>query len=270
MNAVTEGNLDGLESIQKLTKDLKRSAVTLGRTEARFLVDAYYTMQKQRIRAGNQVGALAKSGEPHEIIDWFLAQNETLENQVKNALAAYAQGDPVGQWMLSVRGIGPVLSAGLLAHIDITKCPTVGHIWSFAGLDPTREWKKGEKRPWNGSLKTLSWKIGESFVKTKGHEEGYYGALYDQRKEYEQTKNAAGEYKEQAAEILKRTPSHKQAATYKDGKLPDGHIHARAKRYAVKQFYSDLHAFWYRHEFGTEPPLPYPIAILGHAHLRKP
>ena len=43
------------------------------------------------------------------------------------------------------RGIGPVIAAGLLANIDIKQAPTVGHIWRFAGLDPTNKWigKKG-------------------------------------------------------------------------------------------------------------------------------
>ena len=54
------------------------------------------------------------------------------------------------------------------------------------------------------------------------------------------------------------------------GILPDGHIHARAKRYAVKLFLAHLHSVWYEIEFGREPPLPYAIAILGHAHHIKP
>ncbi len=257
------------ESVSRLSRDLRSNAVTLGPDEARFLVDTYYAMQRQRIRDANQSRALAGDAEPHAVIDWLMQQHSVLENQVKRALAAYAEGHPVGQWLLSVRGIGPVLSAGLLAHIDITKCPTVGHIWSFAGLDPTREWAKGERRPWNASLKTLCWKAGESFVKTKGHEEGVYGAIYDQRKEYESKKNAALEYKSQADEILKRVPKHAQAAVYKTGQLPDGHIHMRAKRYAVKQFLADLHAFWYELEFQKKPPLPYPVAHLNHAHIRQ-
>ena len=260
--------VEKLESIERLAKDLRESAVTLGEAQARFLVDSYYAMQKQRIRASNQNIALGKLSEPHDVIDWLMKQSRRLENQVKSTLAIYAESHPVGEWLLAVRGIGPVLSAGLLAHIDIRKCPTVGHIWAFAGLDPTRTWDKGEKRPWNASLKTLCWKVGESFVMTKGHEEGVYGALYDQRKEYETRKNERGDYADQARKMLTRHPDHKQCEIYAEGRLPDGHIHMRAKRYAAKQFLSDLHAYWYKHEFGTEPPLPYPIAILGHAHKR--
>ena len=258
----------GLEPVNRLTKDLRKAAMSLGKHEVRFLVDEYYAMQDQRIRETNQCRALLEDGEPHDLIHWLNDQHSTLEQQIKSALHIYAKHNVIGQWLLSVRGIGPVISAGLLAHIDINQCETVGHIWSYAGLDPTKKWNRGEKRPWNAELKTLCWKIGESFVRSKGHEEAVYGALYDQRKIYEIEKNESGQYAEQAKLVLEKTPKHKQAAIYKAGKLPDGHIHMRAKRYAVKQFLSDLHAYWYRIEFGKEPPLPYPIAILGHAHKR--
>ena len=68
---------------------------------------------------------------------------------------------------------------------------------------------------------------------------------------------------------LPRIAGVKEIKTYKAGKLPDGHIHSRCKRYAVKQFIADWWAEAYRDHFKKEPPLPYPIAILGHAHLRK-
>jgi len=115
-------------------------------------------------------------------------------------------------------------------------------------------------------LKTLCWKIGESFVKVKGHDEDVYGKLYAQRRDYEAAKNDAGEYTEQAAAVLKARPGHAQKSTYAAGKLPDGHLHARAKRWAVKLF---LAHYWQRgREFAGLPvPLPYPIAHLGHAHL---
>ena len=93
-----------------------------------------------------------------------------------------------------------MIAAGLEAHIDITRAPTVGHIWRYAGLDPTCEWRKGEKRPWNASLKTLCWKIGESFVKVSGKEKSLYGRLWKERKELEEKRNAAGEFADQAAE----------------------------------------------------------------------
>ena len=52
--------------------------------------------------------------------------------------------------------------------------------------------------------------------------------------------------------------------------LPPGHIQSRARRWAVKIFLSHLHAEMYRRHTGKEPPAPFPIAILGHAHLIEP
>ena len=44
-----------LTPILKLTRDLKNASVTLGDDEARFLVDAYYQMQANRITAAQQL-----------------------------------------------------------------------------------------------------------------------------------------------------------------------------------------------------------------------
>jgi hypothetical protein len=234
-------------------------------------VDAYYLMQDNRITAANQIRALTASDEPHEIIDWLFAQNEVLESQIKRALDKWGDSQELGVWAKSIHGIGPVIAAGLLAHIDIEKAPTVGHIWAFAGLDPTRKWGKGEKRPHNAKLKTLCWKIGESFVKVSGNPEAYYGEVYRQRKEYEQKRNDAGECAEQAKEILAQKKFGKDTEAFGHltaGHLPPAQIHARAKRYAVKLFLAHYHDTAYKLHYKKDPPLPYAIAHLGHAHIR--
>jgi len=193
-----------------------------------------------------------------------------LERSIKNALDAYGSASPVGRWAKSIVGIGPVISAGLLAHIDITKAPTVGHIWRFAGLDPTVTWEKGQKRPWNASLKTLCWKIGESFVKVSTHEDDVYGHLYVERKVKEQARNDAGALADQAAAKLDKFRIGKTTdayAAYAAGKLPPGHLHARAKRWAVKLFLAHYHAVAFRDRFGIDAPKPYILTREGgHAH----
>lgn len=266
--------MSDLEAVQRLTRDLKKGVVTLGKSEARYLVDTYYAMQRDRISDNNQERALGEAGEPNGVLSWLGAQHKTLENQIAKALGYYAEADPVGLWSLSQVGIGPIIAAGLLAHIDITKAPTAGHIWRYAGLDPTQEWNKGQKRPWNARLKTLCWKIGESFVKTSGNPKAFYGPLYAEYKARYTAKNEAGDYAEQCAAILarKRFGDDTQAkGHYLAGRLPPAHVHARAKRAAVKLFLAHWQHVAYQVAHGEPPPKPYILTQEGgHAHYIPP
>ena len=304
-----------LTPVHKLNRDMMKAIRQGGGgvtdTEARFLVDTYYSMQRQRIRANNQSKGLErdakKSGnttEPHEGIDWTMLQFDTLESQVERILRVYVEGHPMAWFFAQTTGLGTgVLAAGLLSHIDITKAPTAGHIWRFAGYDPTQQWEAKTKRPWNAQLKTLCWKIGESFVKVSNNPSALYGHVYQERKAYEWKRNLAGANADAAAGALAAKRIGKDtdarawysgecsaslaaealergdAPTAKDCKAPDGqgtamlppaHIHARAKRYAVKLFLSHLQECWWEEETGTKPPAPYVIAHGGHAHYIPP
>ena len=138
-----EPELEG-EPFRRLSDDLKRAAATLTDREARYLVDAYYAMQDYRIQSEGIARSAEKFTEPHDVVSWFSAQSWALEQQIKGALGIYAKAHRAGRWALSQHGIGPVLAAGLLAHIDIRKASTAGKIWRFAGLDPTAEWSGRE------------------------------------------------------------------------------------------------------------------------------
>jgi len=325
-----------LGSIDKLTRDLKNATVTLSEREVRFLVDAYYAMQRDRIRAAHQNRTLAAGNEPHEILGWLTSQRTQLEKQIARALDAYSDSVYAGQWARSIVGIGPIIAAGLVAHFDITKAPTAGHFWRIAGLDPTSIWlgkDKSEelllnclaehghgrskiipepvfllacqrvninpinmrarltdehgkidmsfakvsaafaKRPWNAGLKTLMWKLGESFVKVSNNPNDVYGKVYAQRKLLESQRNGDGLYAEQAAEALRRrrygadTEARKH---YEAGHLPPARIHLRSQRYAVKLFVAHLHHVMYEIHFRSPPPKPYIIQHGGHTHFIAP
>jgi hypothetical protein len=254
-----------------LSRDLAKAAITLSDAEARYLVDTYYQIQEGRKRSGNQIGAM--DIEPHDILKWVHGNHEDLEHQIKRALDHYSQSKPIGEWMHSIYGIGPVIAAGLLAHIDIDKAPTAGHIWNFAGLNPSTKWNKGEKRPWNASLKTLTWKIGQSFMKFSGQDDCFYGKIYLERKAYEVARNDSGGNAATAKDILATKKINKSTDQFKHltaDKLPPAQIDARARRYAVKMFLSHLQTVWWYLEHGVLPPKPFAISILGHAHLVEP
>ncbi|MCH8069283.1 MAG: transposase [Candidatus Marinimicrobia bacterium] len=180
------------------------------------------------------------------------------EKNIKKTLTPFTQRYRVGRWLQSICGIGPVLSAGLIAHLDVRNRPTAGHFWRFAGLDPTVVWSKGERRPWNAKLKTLCYKIGESFVKTQSRATDYYGKLFRERKDQEIKKNDLKEFSDQAdarvSTVSKSTDAYK---FYSIGLLPPAHIHARARRWVVKIFLSHLHHVMYVDAYGVEPPVPY-------------
>jgi hypothetical protein len=320
---------NALEPVKRMSRDVGLAAIHLSDQEARYLVDYYYICQEDRKRANNQERALGETGEPNAVVMWLGDQAETLEAQVKRALDKYTDAHPVGKWLKSIHGIGPVIAAGLLAHIDITKAPTAGHIWRYAGLDPTQKWEKGQRRPWNATLKTLCWKVGQSFMKFSNDENCFYGRIYRERKAYEIARNETGTNTIPAANWARgmeryaagnlplpdhMTTSSVERALGRRGKttesyawlagcydpakvrelrqadnltqgtlakikgepgsgtrmLPPAQIDARARRYAVKLFLSHLQEVWFEQHFGTRPPFPYPIAILGDAHYIPP
>ncbi len=267
-NLQLDPSAEGMEyaPVQRLSKDLLTASYLLSDREARYLVDQYYTMQEYRKRSANQVRVMTVSEEPNALINWFAAQASGLELQVLRALKRYAECKPIGRWALSICGIGPVITAGLLAHIDIQRALTASHIWRFAGLDPTIEWSKGEKRPWNGALKTLCWKIGESFVKVSTNKSDFYGAIWREQKERIAALNEKGFYADQCAEILEKRRFGKTTEAYghySAGRLPPAHVHARAKRYAVKLFLSHLYEVWRTLE-GLPIEKPFAIGRLKH------
>jgi len=263
---------DRIELVTKVNKDLRNAASALSSSEARYLVDSYYDAQELRIRTSAQMRESSKAGEPNEIIEWNMENYMTIEGGIKSTLNQYVKSTEAGQWMLSIHGIGPVISAGLLAHIDINKAPTVGHIWRFAGLDPTVKWEKKTRRPWNADLKVLTWKIGQSFMKLRGYDNDVYGKVYEERKAYEIDRNEAGGNAETAARQLteKNYAKNDTRDKLESGKLSDGQIDARARRYAVKLFLSHFHHVLFESTFKKAPPKPYIIEHGGHTHFLAP
>lgn len=259
---------------EAMSRDLRRAAGTLKDREAAFLVKQFYAIQELRMSANLRREKATEAKVPHDIINWFFGRAENLEKQIALALDHYTRGHVMGGWLRGVYGIGPILAAGFLAHLDITKAPTVGHFWQFAGIagSGNKPWNRGEKRPYNVQLRTLCWKAGQSFMKFSNRPECAYGGEYRRRKERLIARNETGGFAERAARFVEKHRYGKETEAYKTcltGRVPPSDIDAMARQQAVKIFLSDLHAAWYEAHFDKPPPLPYPIAILGHAHHRE-
>jgi len=142
--------------MHRLTRDLYRAMGQADRegvggvtdSEARYLVDTYYQMQESRIRSNNRVKGLERDAkreknkaEPHDALDFVQGQFALLEKNLASILGVYAETHPMGWFFAQTVGIGPIISAGLLAHIDIKKAATAGALWRFAGMEPTQRWE---------------------------------------------------------------------------------------------------------------------------------
>jgi len=321
-----------LGAIERLGKDLKGAVASLSKDEVRTLVDYYYIIQENRKAANNQISQLEKTGEPHALLRYVHKQADVLETQIKNAMNCWTEEHPVASIIKNnVYGIGPVIAAGLVAHLDVHKSSTAAGFWRYAGLDPSSKWLSAEKvrdwvknnrdvpvedlvfraatffgrkaetlqkmastdkdgkpitmsydsltkaislRPYNASLKTLCWKMGDCFMKFSnainkdtGLPACFYGQLYRKQKQHLIGLNQSGGLAKTAADTLdkKNIRDVKTLATYKGGMLSDGHVDGMARRFAVKLFLSNLHELWCAIE-GIPCPSPFAMAHLGHAH----
>lgn len=145
-------NPDDAQDVTTVSALTRQEAIYAGQrmsaTEAGFLVQAYYQFQDQRLRANNQVRELEAQGHPADVIRYFSTQHSVLEAQAKRALKRYVENHTVGEWLISLHGIGPVIAAGLLSQIDIRKAPTAGCLWSYAGLSEARWVSSADAKAW--------------------------------------------------------------------------------------------------------------------------
>ena len=167
----------------------------------------------------------------------------------------------MGDWLFEIRGIGPVLAAGIIAHIDITRARHCSSLWQYAGLNPAAVWEKGQVRPWNAKLKQVMWKVGESFVKSGGQ----YKHVYDIRKEYESRMNDDGKFGQQAQRyydsLRKWAEANNESLVIEDpNKIPKVLLHKRAKKFAVRIFIQHLWVEWRKRENLYYLEVPYILA----------
>lgn len=264
-----------LVSVQRMSRDIRAAANVLSDQEARFLVDAYYQMQEDRIRSAHRRRQMDESKEPNLVIGWLEEQSTTLESQIRGALDKYTKSKEIGRRLRSVKGIGPVISAGYIANVDIRKANTAGKLWKYCGVAPGFDKRvRGEKMTFNPALKRLTFLVGESFKRLSPDDESaFYRKIYDARKGYESAKNEAGDYAEQAKAALEQKKYGKETEAYKAysvGKLPLARIDRRACRYAAKMFISHMQEVWYELETGEKPPKPYIISVGGHVDYVPP
>lgn len=157
----TQITLDGLSS---LSKDVKKSAAFVNDKQIRLIVDNYYATQAHRMNVANQIRAVkqgfdeVQDGE-QPAIAWLLEDIKNRENQIKKMIAEYTKTVPVCQWMMAIKGIGPVFAANLWSYIDMSKCKHANQWLAYAGLNDNNA-------PWLGKEKAAEL-VNEAYKKFK-------------------------------------------------------------------------------------------------------
>lgn len=280
------------EELVPLSAELRATARLLGMQEVRAMVGRYYSMQKIRIAAGNAKYAAETDAQPSILMQFINQQMEGVEGQIGNALNEWSMSNPNCQWMREVVGIGPIISAGMMAYLNIERARSAGSFWRYAGLDPSIVWLPGQIRPFNAKLKLLCWKAGQSFVKVSNNDRAVYGKMYRARREMEDARNQRGDYSLEAMKVLatrnfraatsfrgnmtdeEKATAEKEIATtrswYERGMFPPGRIQLRATRYAVTIFLSHLFEVMFFNNYGYAAPRPYVFTQLNHVHFIVP
>lgn len=264
------------------------------RTACRLLVRSRQDFQFIRTALDNRIGRKADKTDQGvterafdkedlqsfaQVADAAKAQEAEIEKRLKQVLKRF----PIyTDWLKSVKGVGPIAAATIVANIDIHEATTVSKIWQYCGLNPgmvrgkkrkeladgnfdlvaTDTMIRGDKMtagfvsPFNKSLRTaLVGVLADGFIKSQAPYALDYYYPYKERLAQSETK---------VSEISKAGAKPKDIA-WKDAKL--GHRDRAAKRYMIKHFLRDLYVQWRTME-GLTVREPYQQAYLGHKHAQ--
>lgn len=117
--------------LARLIVHLKEASNELSTAQGRHLVDLYYQFQELRKATDNEVRSLKDNNEPSHVLDFFAAEISGVEQTLQKVLDTWTDTTVPGRWAKSQYGIGPVLTAGLLANLDIRKAPTAANFMRF-------------------------------------------------------------------------------------------------------------------------------------------
>lgn len=257
--------LDMLKQIKRLrravNKDFASAAKRMPEKEVKYLVSMYYTCQNMRIAVAGRLRMLGE--ESNELLGIFLGQFEEVEKDIQAALDVYTDNNSIGNRFRQVKGIGPVLTAGWLAHVNVHIAGNCAKVLSFGGYNPNMVWGKGQKRPYNAEFKLVLSKMGRAFV-FLSNRNSFFGQKYKEYKRVIEAKNERGEFAERCAEILatknyKKTTKAYQA--YTKGQYPKAHIIASARLKATSLCVGILHREHYLQVMGANPVNPYAVAF---------
>ncbi len=246
--------------------DAKLAAKTMGSLEASYLVGMYQYFLNQRIAVQNRLRSLPD--EPSNALMYMKQQMEEGEKDCRVLLECYTDNHPIASVIKQIKGIGSIISAGYVAHVDMDKAKHFPQVLAYGGYSPTAVWRKGERRSYNMDFRKILILAGRSFVFSSGSPISYFGKRYKLFKTRIEWHNEQGHYADVAAKKLSMFKFDEASSTYKayiKGILPPAHIIRLAAFKTVALFVGVVHDYW-SNQLGRHIE-PYPFAILGHDKL---
>ena len=259
---------------------IKQSAINMAsqsKESLRCLVNFYYQYQGQRIANDDRIKKISKGMNQNGDKDSMLALqyladiNREMEHQLKLMLGAYSVTTKVGRWLNDIVGIGPCISAGLLAYFEVTeKMKTAQNFYNYSGLNDNNI-------PWlsKDDVKKVMGKADE-IIKERVEERKAAYATFQNPKYTRIMKKLATTSMDQSYQVLVHGYSN---ATISDGIraiLEESSITESLRDEFIKDLIEDCGKYeygprtWYNtivYEFNAKEPSPeylITIAILTH------
>jgi len=258
----------------------------------------YYDFQGQRIISGNRIdgnvrqGLIIREDMQKYGVDDIFSQAKSFEKEIKKRLTKEIKSYPLYvDYFEKIYGIGPILSAGLMAYIeDISKFRHVSSLWQYCGLgmntfcekckkptsmEITYEGKKGKttaKR--QKPIKICPNCNGVTVLIRQKRITGFQSNYNDKFKvlcwkigcSFVKQSAANSGYRRLYDEIkiIERRKHPEKIVINGQTFYNDGHIHNMTTRKVVKIFLSHVWTTW-RTLDGLEVTKPYESQILNHS-----
>jgi len=261
----------------------------------RTLIDIYYDFQGQRIQTQLRIGAstrensLTKEDLAVYGITTIFENAQNFEKDLEKLIVKQLKNHALyTQYLVEIRGIGPLLAAGLIAYIDdIEKFDHVSSLWQYCGYGMNR-FCPNCKKPTSVTVKydtgTIAKKLyplevcpecnGDTVPilqkRTVGYQSNWNNKLktlaWKASSSFVKQPAAKSKYRKLYDKIKK--DEHKLHPTKKkvNGKIQfnDGHLHNRAMRKVSKIFLAHVWQTWRRQQ-GLPATEPYAKQLLGHS-----
>jgi len=256
----------GLQSSQAEEEDVEAATLLKElREEAKRITDTVKRVTKNTKCNSPLITSLSE-------LSLITAYEKMLESEAQHekAIMDELSRSPIWtEFLVDVRGVGPLMAGVILSEIDIHKCNSISALWKYCGIDVVVYEKDGEMVE-EGRCRKAGHLVPKTYTNAKGEIKETVGITFNP---FLKTKlvgvlggvfiKLGGPYREIYDDYKFRLQNHP-----KHMEKTKGHIHAMATRFMIKQFTANLWTQWRILE-GLPVKGTYAEDVLGIKHHTK-